>query len=90
MSFDGTQYVKITLPDESRTEGEEISLRFRTDRPNGLLFATSARGAVDRMELNLVGGKIRLEINLGSGRKVGQTMLIPSQCYVNSPIASQR
>ena len=70
LSFDGTQYMRITLPEESRTEAEDISLRFKTNRPNGLLFATTSATTTDRLELVLEDGKVRLDINLGSGSKV--------------------
>lgn len=29
LTFDGTQYVRIMLPKKSKTEAEDISLRFR-------------------------------------------------------------
>ena len=71
LSFDGTQYMTITMPEESRTEAEDISVRFRTDRPNGLIFATTSSKTTDRVELMLEGGKLRIDVNLGSGTKVG-------------------
>ena len=72
LGFDGTQYMAIPLPQESRTEAEDISLRFRTERPNGLLFATMSNTTLDRLELMLDDGEIRFDVNLGSGTKVSQ------------------
>ena len=70
LSFDGTQYMRITMPEESRTEAEDISIRFKTRRSNGLLFATTSTKTADRLELMLEGGQVRLDVNLGSGSKV--------------------
>ena len=72
--FDGTQHVWITLNEESRTEAEDITLRFQSSQPNGLLFSTSSNSAKDRIELMLDKGQIRLDIDLGSGVKVGENI----------------
>ncbi|XP_064621737.1 neurexin 1-like isoform X2 [Lineus longissimus] len=69
LSFDGTQYVLISVPDESQTEAEDISIRFKTKRPTGLIFATSTDQTLDRMELSIADGRLSLEVNLGSGAK---------------------
>ena len=70
VSFDGTQHMKISMPEESRTEAEDISLRFQTQRANGLLFATTSEESVDHLELMLDAGRVRLDADLGSGPKV--------------------
>lgn len=70
VSFDGTQFLTITMPEVTRTEVEDISIRFRTARPNGLIFATISSQTTDRLELMLEGGKLRYDVNLGSGSKV--------------------
>ncbi|XP_013396315.1 neurexin-2-like isoform X1 [Lingula anatina] len=67
LSFNGEQYVKISLPQESRAEAEDISLRFKTRRQGGLLFATLSQKTSDKMVLTLEGGRARLDVNLGSG-----------------------
>ncbi|XP_074654685.1 neurexin-3-like [Tubulanus polymorphus] len=69
LSFDGTQYVLISMPDESQTETEDVMLRFRTKRPSGLLFATTSERTKDRMELRIDNSRVCLEIDLGSGKK---------------------
>ena len=72
LSFDGTEYMKITLPQESRTEAEDITLRFRSRRPNGLIFATTSSDTSDRLELMLEDSQVRFDVNLGTGSKVSQ------------------
>ncbi|XP_050406301.1 neurexin-3 isoform X2 [Patella vulgata] len=69
LRYDGTQYVKVTMPEESLTEAEDISLRFRTMHPNGLLFMTSSDKTTDVMELYLDSGSIKLNVDVGSGAK---------------------
>ncbi|KAK7504775.1 hypothetical protein BaRGS_00003803, partial [Batillaria attramentaria] len=69
MQFDGTQFVKVTMPEESHTQAEDISLRFRTMHPNGLLFMTTSDESKDKMELYLEGGIIYLGADVGSGEK---------------------
>lgn len=70
LHFDGTQYMKISMPGESKTEVEDISLRFNTVRPHGLLFLTASEETKDIMELLLESGAIKLKLNLGSGTRV--------------------
>lgn len=69
LHFDGTQYMKISMPGESKTEVEDISLRFNTVRPHGLLFLTASEETKDIMELLLESGAIKLKLNLGSGTR---------------------
>lgn len=76
LSFDGTQYMKISLPEESDTTVEDISLRFKTRRPNGLLFATMSSKATDRLELMLEDGRIRFDVIIGSGSVVSQSLFV--------------
>lgn len=70
LRFDGKQFVKVTVPEESHTQAEDISLRFRTMHPNGLLFMTTSERAEDKMELYLKSGSIFLGVDVGSGHKV--------------------
>ena len=70
MKFDGAQYVLVTLPEESLTEAEDISLRFRTVHSHGILVLTSSDKSKDRLEIYLEHGAIKLTITLGSGSKV--------------------
>ncbi len=76
LSFDGTQFMSVRMNEGSTTEVEEISLRFRTRRPNGLLFVTTSSKSKDCLELMLEGGRVRFDVNLGSGKKVSNQSLL--------------
>lgn len=60
----------ITLPQESYTEAEDISLRFRTIRSSGLLLMTSSSTSDDAIEIYLDRGACKLTVSLGPGSKV--------------------
>ena len=68
--FDGAQYVLVTLPKESFTEAEDISLRFRTVRSHGILSLMASSKSTDTLEIYLEHGAVKLTISLGSGSKV--------------------
>ncbi|XP_068083571.1 neurexin 1 [Anabrus simplex] len=70
LTFNGSQHMLITMPDDSRTQTEDVTLRFQTTRPLGLLLTTSTEQSVDRLELALTGGRVRLTIRLGDRDKV--------------------
>ncbi|XP_042239811.1 neurexin-1-like isoform X2 [Homarus americanus] len=70
LSFDGTQYVRMFSDQESNTQAEDITFRFRTDRPVGLLFGTTSIQSSDKLELALQAGKLRLTVKLGDRDKV--------------------
>lgn len=56
----------ILLPEEMQTQAESLSLRFRTNKPNGLLLTTSHSYLDDHfMTLSLESGSIRLDFNYG-------------------------
>ncbi|CAL1526179.1 unnamed protein product [Lymnaea stagnalis] len=69
LRFDGTQFMKVTLARESVTQAEDISLRFRSMHPSGLLFLTTGQNG-DGMELYLEGGTLFLSVKVDSGTKV--------------------
>lgn len=55
----------------SRTQTEELVLRFKTSRPVGLLLLTSAdSNSPDRLEIALVAGRVRASVRLGDREKV--------------------
>lgn len=55
----------------SRTQTEELVLRFKTSRPVGLLLLTSAdSNSPDRLEIALVAGRVRANVRLGDREKV--------------------
>ncbi|XP_042874196.1 neurexin-1-like isoform X2 [Penaeus japonicus] len=70
LSFEGNQYFKVTAGDESSTQAEDISFRFRTNRPAGLLVATTSSQSSDKIELALQSGMLRLTVKLGDRDKV--------------------
>ncbi|XP_052769324.1 neurexin-1-like isoform X2 [Mya arenaria] len=65
LSFDEAQYVLVTLPEETSTEAEDISLRFRTIKARGLLLLTRGTMTDDSIELFLERGACKLTISLG-------------------------
>ncbi|XP_076046488.1 neurexin 1 isoform X2 [Oratosquilla oratoria] len=70
LSFDGMQYLRMSMGEESRTQAEDISLRFKTSRPSGLLLATTTAMSSDKLELALHSGRVRLTVKLGDRDKV--------------------
>lgn len=55
----------------TRTQTEELVLRFKTTRPTGLLLVTSAdSNSPDRLEISLVAGRVRASVRLGDREKV--------------------
>ncbi|GFT00424.1 neurexin-3b, partial [Nephila pilipes] len=75
LSFDGTQYMKITIM-EGPTQAEDIRLRLKTTRPSGLLFATSSEKSTTAMSAALEAGRFKLVLNLGDGNKVSSIILL--------------
>jgi hypothetical protein len=60
----------ITMPDEFRTQTEDVTLRFRTTRPLGLLLTTNTEQSAGKLELALMGGRVRLVARMGDREKV--------------------
>lgn len=55
----------------TRTQTEELVIRFKTSRPAGLLLLTSAEtSSSDRLEIGLVAGRVRANVKLGEREKV--------------------
>lgn len=55
----------------TRTQTEELVLRFKTSRPAGLLLLTSAElHSPDRLEISLVAGRVRASVRMGEREKV--------------------
>ena len=76
LSFDGTQFLRISMQGETHTEAEDVSLRFQTLQANSLLLATTSSKTPDRLELMLEAGQLRLDVNLGSGSTVSTAFVI--------------
>lgn len=58
------------MPDDSRTQAEEVIVRFKTTRPRGLLIATSLENSSDRLQIFLEEGKAKMLIHIGDREKV--------------------
>ena len=78
LQFDGRQFVKVTLPEESHTQAEEISLRFCTMHPTGLLFTTTSIISTDELRLYIQDGTVYLKANIGHTDKVN----FPKNCCI--------
>lgn len=73
LAFNGTQHMTIWLggAQGSRTQTEELVLRFKTARPAGLLLLTSAESnSPDRLDISLVAGRVRASVRMGEREKV--------------------
>ena len=75
------------MEDLSVTEAEDISLRFRTTQQHGLLFITSTDNSLDKMELYIESGSVRLNIKMEQTSKVLITCCSERfhACIINFP-----
>uniref|UniRef100_A0A672HHX3 Neurexin 3a n=1 Tax=Salarias fasciatus TaxID=181472 RepID=A0A672HHX3_SALFA len=64
LSYDGSMYMKVVMPNIMHTEAEDVSLRFRSPRAYGLLMATTSRDSADTLRLELDGSRVKLTVNL--------------------------
>ncbi|XP_029557326.1 neurexin-2 isoform X10 [Salmo trutta] len=67
LSYDGSMYLKVTLPLSMHMEAEDVALRFMSQRAFGLLVATTSQDSADTLRLELDGGRVKLTVNLGKG-----------------------
>jgi len=70
LHLNGTQQMTALMPEDSRTQAEEIVVRFKTTRPRGLLLATSFENSADRLQIYLEEGKAYMLIHIGDREKV--------------------
>lgn len=70
LSFNGSQHMVVILPQEVRSQTEDMKLRFRSTRPLGLLVTTSTDQAGDRLHLALSQGRVKLTLRIGDKEKV--------------------
>jgi len=70
LHLNGTQQMTALMPEDSRTQAEEIVVRFKTTRPRGLLLATSFENSADRLQIYLDEGKAQMIIHIGDQEKV--------------------
>lgn len=69
LHLNGTQQMTALMPEDSRTQAEEIIVRFKTTRPRGLLLATSFENNADRLQIYLDEGKAQALIHIGDREK---------------------
>ncbi|XP_055617047.1 neurexin-1 isoform X4 [Toxorhynchites rutilus septentrionalis] len=72
LAFNGSQHMAIWIGGSqgTRTQTEELVIRFKTSRPAGLLLLTSAESSSsDRLEIGLVAGRVRANVRLGEREK---------------------
>uniref|UniRef100_G3NNU2 Neurexin 3b n=1 Tax=Gasterosteus aculeatus aculeatus TaxID=481459 RepID=G3NNU2_GASAC len=65
LSYDGSMYMKVVIPNVMHTEAEDVSLRFMSQRAFGLLMAATSRESADTLRLELDSGRVKLTVNLG-------------------------
>ncbi|KAM9703236.1 neurexin 3b isoform 16-T16 [Menidia menidia] len=70
LSYDGSMYMKVVIPNIIHTEAEDVSLRFMSQRAFGLLMAATSRESADTLRLELDSGRVKLTVNLGKGPEV--------------------
>ncbi|XP_077566305.1 neurexin-3b-like isoform X11 [Stigmatopora nigra] len=70
LSYDGSMYMKVVIPNVVHTEAEDVSLRFMSQRAFGLLMAATSRESSDTLRLELDSGRVKLTVNLGKGPEV--------------------
>ncbi|KAK9310047.1 hypothetical protein QLX08_000515 [Tetragonisca angustula] len=69
LHLNGTQQMTALMPEDSKTQTEEIVVRFKTTRPRGLLLATSLENSSDRLQIYLEEGKAKMLIHIGDKEK---------------------
>lgn len=62
----------VNLPEEATTQTEDVAMRFRTTRHNGLLFSTNSEHFGDKLEIAVANGKIRMNVRIGDLEKVNK------------------
>lgn len=70
VGFNGRDNVQVMLNPMMRTHTNDISLRFKTVKTDGLLFSTSNRFQHDFMRVSLEGGRGKLETYIAGEEKV--------------------
>lgn len=70
LHLNGTQQMTALMPEDSKTQAEEIIVRFKTMRPRGLLLATSLENSADRLQIYLEEGKAQVLIHNADREKV--------------------
>ncbi|KAI4801715.1 hypothetical protein KUCAC02_019591, partial [Chaenocephalus aceratus] len=66
LSFDGSMYMKVVIPNVMHTEAEDVSLRFMSQRAFGLLMAATSRESADTLRLELDSGRVQTDGQLSN------------------------
>lgn len=72
--FAGNEFVRVNFNPTRVSHTNDISLRFKTQKDDGLLFATSSRGTDEYLKVFIENGRGKLETNLGGQRRVSTSL----------------
>ncbi|XP_061563166.1 neurexin-3b-like isoform X6 [Cololabis saira] len=86
LSFDGSMYMKVVMPNAMHTEAEDVSLRFMSQRAFGLLMAATSRESADTLRLELDSGRVKLTVNLDCVRINCNTSKGPEVLYAGQKL----
>uniref|UniRef100_A0A3B5AK44 Neurexin 3b n=1 Tax=Stegastes partitus TaxID=144197 RepID=A0A3B5AK44_9TELE len=86
LSYDGSMYMKVVMPNVMHTEAEDVSLRFMSQRAFGLLMAATSRESADTLRLELDGGRVKLTVNLDCVRINCNTSKGPEVLYAGQKL----
>ena len=70
VSFDGNQFMLVSLPEVEQTEAEDIDVRFKTRRSNGLILATTVANRTDSLQIRIEAGQVFVDLTLGDSVEV--------------------
>ncbi|XP_078029816.1 neurexin 3b isoform X7 [Epinephelus lanceolatus] len=86
LSYDGSMYMKVVIPNVMHTEAEDVSLRFMSQRAFGLLMAATSRESADTLRLELDSGRVKLTVNLDCVRINCNTSKGPEVLYAGQKL----
>ncbi|XP_062415578.1 neurexin-3 isoform X13 [Pungitius pungitius] len=86
LSYDGTMYMKVVIPNVMHTEAEDVSLRFMSQRAFGLLMAATSSESADTLRLELDSGRVKLTVNLDCVRINCNTSKGPEVLYAGQKL----
>ena len=75
MSFDGKDFLRIRFRPTMRTHTNDISIRFKTREPDGLLFTTSNNQNDDFLRAVMDRGRVKVLHNIGGEERVSAVLL---------------
>ncbi|KAJ8674025.1 hypothetical protein QAD02_005287, partial [Eretmocerus hayati] len=67
--LNGSQQMTALMPEDSKTQAEELVIRFKSNKPRGMLVATSLENSVDRLQLSLENGSAKALIHIDHHEK---------------------